>query len=261
MRLHIPNATTRSRSEKANSKERIELPVGAYNPVVLHYLLKILELANTQQTLEIVGVGNLISYFASKHKDLDKLPHHTFVTDMVDKITTIKNPEHTKLNSIPYKKTITSNQLIVTANKPMPQIDIQIHKETPWIMSLLQENFIEPSLVMRLYPSLFKGQTLDVPKGYTVLLHPDEWQDSRKKWRPIAILDNDLQDISVGFVYSFIKDNNIIIDAGANKLRLNKIPIANPKISKKDASKNWVPVLWFVALAILLILIYRYKKK
>ncbi len=261
MKLHIPNVDTQNLNKNGQGNEQIKLKAQDYNLVVLSYLFKLLELAEAQKTLNIPDAHILLRGFASKQIQLDKLSYYGLVKLIAKALDKQKNPTYTPLSSIEHSPNISSNKLLVKTNKPMPEISLKTHQFTPWISSIIKSKEVKPSLLMRLYPSLFKGEVLDIPRGYTVLMHPEQWLNPELKWRPIAILDAKLENISLGFVYSSLDGNKLAIDSGANQVRLNKIPIANPLISSQDSSQNLTPLIWLIALIMLLVLLFRYRTK
>ncbi len=261
MKIHIPNIDTKNQTNNNEENEEITLKAQEYNIVVLSYLFKLLEIAEKQKTLNITNADTLIRYFASKQINLEKLSYYPLVKLIAKALDEQKNPAYTPLSAIVNKANSNNNKLLLKTNSPMPKIILQTHQFTPWVEPLIKLNEIKPSLLMRLYPSLFKGEVLDIPKGYTILLHPEQWQNQEIRWRPIAVLDAKLEDISLGFVYSSLDGNKLAIDSGANQLRLNKIPIANPLISSQDNSQSLMPLIWFIALIVLLMLLFRYHIK
>lgn len=257
MRLHIPNLEYIQ--GRGDSDERIQIDIAQQNQVILAYLLKILELAQQEKTLNLTGVKRWFKHYAINADLLDRHPHYKLISHLDKQLISPAKIAGDLVNQARTDPAIGDNQLLTIANHRPSISSLIIHQKTPWLVSILDETTYKISMVLRLYASLFKGEVLDLPDNWTILLHPEQLQLPQMRWRPIAVLDANLEDISLGFIYAAIDDNRLVIDAGANQLALNDQYITSPNISQHDEHQSLAPPLWLIALIILFILIWRYR--
>ncbi len=257
MRLHIPNLEYIQ--GRGDSDERIQINIAQQNQVILAYLLKILELAQQEKTLNLTGVKRWFKHYAINADLLDRHPHYKLISHLDKQLISPAKIAGDLVNQARTDPAIGDNQLLTIANHRPSISSLIIHQKTPWLVSILDETTHKISMVLRLYASLFKGEVLDLPDNWTILLHPEQLQLPQMRWRPIAVLDANLEDISLGFIYAAIDDNRLVIDAGANQLALNDQYITSPNISQHDEHQSLAPPLWLIALIILFILIWRYR--
>ncbi len=251
LRLYMPDITT------AQMQETLQIPMQYYNEIVFSYLLKILALAREQRSLVLPDADEWLHYYANNFEQLENEPHYRLVTRLADWFVGSLPSVHPPLEDIRLTPGIHNNRLLIRYNRPLPDARIQIHQPTAWLDPLKQAGQVQASFLLRLYPGLFRGERLDVPKGYTLLLHPQEMQHPEPGWRPIAVLDSTLGDISLGFVHAAIIDGQIALSAGPNQLYLNQIPVSNPVISKHDIAQSRAPLIWLLGLAGLIWLLRR----
>ena len=256
MRLHAPNVESNTQQQGQDQKQSIELPPEQYTRVVLTFLFRMLTEARAEKTFALPQARNFLQEIAQNYDAINSLPYADLVNELAEQLDAGVANSHPQLSSIKYDAAH-GNQLLIGFNKPLGQQGLRLSNPFPNVEDLLQQAEVQPQFLMRLYPSLFKGEVLDVPAGYTVLLLPDEVKKPEEKWRPIAVLDHTVSDISLGFVYAGIAEEKLAIVSGVNQLRLNNTPIANPIISDRDKSQSTTPLVWLLAAILLLFLLVR----
>ena len=258
MRVHVPNAG-KSTGNEGKSSDSVNLPADEYHRVVIAYILTMLEQAHIQKTLALPQAREWLAQLAQSPESIQQLPLYP----LIDSLAMIFDHGH-KARSSTLQQTVIDaslrdNQLQIPYNVAYPAPFIKTYTPPVWLDKLTQAQNVQPALLMRLYPSLFKGEVLEFPEGYTVIVHPDEAARTIAQWRPIAVLDAQLNDISLGFVYASIANEQLVIHAGENQLLLNKFPISDPQISAKDNTEILTPILWLFGLFTLLVLLSRMR--
>ena len=260
--LRVPN----SKSQQENGKqqgggETITLPLEQYNRVILTYVFSMLKLAEKEQTLELRQAKELLFSITKSKDDLSNFENYALVEKLSQLYDTGVPDTYPKLNEKENLLQENNNTYLIQSNQPLPKNVLRIHQPTSWLENLKDTKSVQPSMLMRLYPSLYKGELLDFPKGYALIVHPEQFQNTHLKWRPVAILDNRLEDISMGFIYASVEDESLLIAAGPNQLALNQLPVSNPDLSKQDHRLQIIPFMWLFILVALLLFLQRIKKK
>ena len=81
-------------------------------------------------------------------------------------------------------------------------------EETPYI-----------NVEMRLYPYPQRGQFTEIYKGDTILIHPQSVTRGGKKWYAAAIIDPNIEDVVIGYVYIDDAYAMFGVQADVNSLR------------------------------------------
>ncbi len=259
LRLNVPNAELLETNSADQNSQRIELTPLQYRQTIITYLLKLLEVARTEKTLQLPSAPEWLAFYALDTDNVTNFPHRNLVDRLAQQISAQIAHRHPPLKDTLLTTTASQNQLRLDTNTVLPSATLELHQPTPWLQPLSQAEQVQPGFLLRLYPSLFKGERLEVPKGYTLLIHPDEFTHPHTQWRPIAVFDAQLNDISLGFVHAGLEGQQLLLSAGVNQLRLNKLPVANPLLSERDHGHRLLAWVWLLAFVGIVLLLFRYR--
>ena len=249
MRLHIPNAAPRQ-----GGRVLVVAPED-YALLVLSYLFKVLESARAERAFEPEQHNRWLIGLAQNPQAVSTLPHYDLVRELAESLRYRAASAHPLLQDIQLAPRLPYNRLLARPNVMEGDLALNLNQATPWLSALLEVANVRPRFLMRPHPSVYKGEALDLPRGYSVLMLPDEIERPGLAWRPLAVVDSQLQDIALGFVYSGIEQEQLTIHAGVNQLLLNGRPAANPRLHPRDRLRALTPALWIVAVFGLLLLL------
>ena len=248
MRMFLPNAVVSSQGRV------LQVPPEHYETVVLSYLLHLLQTARQQQGFDFSRDGGLLTRLASRPAaTVAAMPHHDLVQRLAADLRGHGFADLPRLQGMALAPQRDYNRLLIEPNVMEGAMALALSQPTPWISALPES---PPRFLLRSYPSLFKGEALEMPPGYMLLALPDEAAAQEMKWRPVAVIDRELQDVAIGFVYAGMEEGRLAIHAGVNQLQLDGRPAANPRLHRGDRRRQLTPAVWVVALLGLLLLLW-----
>ena len=258
-RFHIPNVNGQLPGEDGDNSLNIELSAEDYHAVVLAYIFKMLKEARREETFLLSQARDWLLELARNPAAIKDHPHAALIESMAQAMRADIDAGYVPLDKV-VENPLPFNALVLNPNQVPSQAQLLFNRLPRWIAPILASGEIQPQMVLRSFPTLYKGETLDFPKAYTLVVHPDEWADKQQQWRPVAIIDPQLSDISMGFVYAALDDNGAIeLLAGPNLLRLNQVPLAQPVVSEADETQINAPILWALAMIGFLLLVNRLR--
>ncbi|MGI9230027.1 MAG: hypothetical protein ACR2P9_09245 [Gammaproteobacteria bacterium] len=251
MRLFVPNATPLAQQGQS---QIIRVPPEHYVSLVLSYLFKMLEAAREYQAFEPARQNQWLLRLAEDPQLIADLPHYDLVQQLAAALQAGTVSTASALQAIRPAPEHTYNRLLIQPNVLEGALSLHLGQPTAWLAPLHDAEQVQPQFLLRPHPSLFKGEMLDMPSEYALLMLPDEVEFTDPDWRPVAVIDRQLQNVALGFVYAGIEREQPAIHAGINQLRLNRRPTANPRLNTEDRMQNLTPVLWILAVLGLLLL-------
>ena len=251
-RLLIPNAVVTMQQQG----RPLSIPPEHYHAVVLSYLLKVLETAREFQGLELSSLNSWLGELVRDPESASNLPHYDLVQRLSEALKNHGFASVPQVESVRLEPRQSFNRLLIEPNVMEGEMTLHLDQPMPWVASAIDESRVQPRLLLRSYPSLFKGEPLEMPQGYMLLLLPDELESPDLAWRPVAIVDRDLVNIALGFLYAGAEDGRLALHAGVNQLQLNGRPATNFRVSAEDRTRNLPPMLWILALLGVLILLW-----
>lgn len=248
-KMYIPNLKTQLKSAPTNGAQPLEL--AKHRIFILANLLNILNYATLEQTFDLSLQAKSALKIATL-TDISKHPHYEIIKQL-DQQLNKKQALNNKLNQIKYPQKLTSNQLIITANKAVPKIDIALIENENWLQ---KQASLKIDYLLRLYPTLFKGEFLKSTDNMTILVRPEEFNNPNPRWLPIAAFDYRLENISLGFIYAAMDNNRLVIDTNINQVKLNNRYLSKIKINQnKHSDYSNSSIMWLLLLVFIILLL------
>ena len=255
--FHIPNMQS---IEAPPGREEVVLEPEAFLKVMLTFVYTILDIAQEKQSLNLPQEMQAIeSYYAQNPDEIDNSPFKDVVESTYQKFTQQASKPKPLLNSAGNPQVL-GNSLVVETNTPKPNISFVEPQPSGLFQEILGQQNIAISTILRLYPSLFKGQRLDVPEDFMLLSLPKQEQNPGQAWLPVAFVSLDFSQISLGFVYAQASEESLVLSAGANQIELNEQRIDVPHISDEDTGTYRFSYLWLVLVVVLVVFFIRYPR-
>ena len=259
MRLYIPNANVSTQGRV------LQVQPDDYELVVLSFLFHLLETARHSDSFEMSGQGGLLLELATNTQQAAAaLPHYALVQELAAALRGHTFAALPELQDVQEVATLPYNRLLIAPNEMEGDLLVYLNQPAPWLSTLTQTGQgssasqaaqVLPRFLMRSYPSLFRGEAVEIPPGYMLLMLPDEVRSPQLKWRPVAVIDRELINIGLGFVYAAIEEQQLALHAGVNQLQFNGRPAANPLLREGDGNRILTPAVWILTLLGLLLLL------
>ena len=255
-RMYIPNLKTDLLSPAMNSSEGgSPLELEKYRPLMLANLFNILTYAKSEQTFDLSNQAKAQLKFAMQTVNIKQHPYYAIIKQLNTELST-KNVLKNSLNHISYRPELANNQLIITANQAIPDIELALLKNEDWIKRLKNRPKLNIDYLLRLYPTLFKGEFLKSSDNMTVLVLPEEFNNPHPRWIPIVAFDYRLENISLGFIYAGMDNHQLIVDANINQVKLNNRYISKIKVNQSQHNDyGYSSMMWLVVLVLIILLL------
>ena len=260
--VRIPDSAKLEQLDQNLKAAKGSLADDLYNPVILNYLLDLLAIAEREKTLDLKqAVDNLKAAAANYFAKPADSRNNELVAKINKDIAEMGLRVFKIFSEVELSPELENNKLLIKINTPKPSIRMQAHQNR-----IAYANFegsaAQPTMLMRLYPTTYKGEFLDFPAGFTLLVHPEQFANPEPRWRPVAVFDPEVVTISLGFLHFGIdKDNYAVFDSGINHTRINFIPISDVVMNAQDSNSSKIKFLWLIAIVMLLLLFARRKIK
>ncbi len=263
-KIHIPNFESNPYHDNGGGQS---LEIKKYRPLILTHLFNILQLANQNQGFDfsLKDKNKLDKIFADT--PLDQHPQAEIIHQLAADLDEITHPEtaENRLLGPMINANLNANLLQLETNTILPPVSLHLAFKTPHLLQLKNNKMLNIELLMRLYPTLFKGEFLK-DTGLSVLIHPEQLKPTNPnpRWIAIAIFDTLLENIGLGFIYASIIDNKLLINTEVNQIKINDLPVYQIQI-KQGSLQNYrySLIMWLFGLVFIIALLakpWRHRK-
>ena len=186
-----------------------------YHIFMIILMVEYLDLVD-QKGFDRVDIKQLFNSFLKGHINLDAHPYRPFAERLKEKMR-LAFAGYGGLIGINHQKCKTcETQLFVPPNDPVEEV--RLHSVSGFFPE--QTSFVSTEL--RLYPYPHSGQFSEILKGDTILIHPETILRGGERWYVAGILDPNIEDIVLGYVYANDLQEPFGVYADINSLRLNE---------------------------------------
>lgn len=220
LRLRIPSGYAED-----GESNLIQLPPQFFQsesgqPVDYHLFMITLLLDYLEQVealgFDRVSMDALFARFLSGQVDLATHPHLAFAQELKEKMRAAF-AKRDGLFLIQHQECKNcQTELLVPPNHPVERLKLH---------SLQGGDLEETSYVnvqVRLYPYPGSGQFTEIYQGDTLLVHPQSIMKGGKRWYVVGILDPNIEDVVIGYVYGNDQYDVLGLQADVNNLRLSE---------------------------------------
>lgn len=112
------------------------------------------------------------------------------------------------------------SKLWMNSNQPLKELVLQSMQ----VQAFNKEADII-NMRLRLYPYPDEGDETELLRGDSLLMHPDSIKSDGKGWYATAIVDPNLSDLVVGYIYGEVIDGDFYAEGDVNSVRIDQQPL------------------------------------
>lgn len=217
-----------------------------YHIFMILYLLEYIRLVD-ELGFDRVDANELATRLLSGAINLDNHPQRAFAESLKEQMRQAFEAGEGPIDVNQQQCDYCETQLYVLPNQPVNEVrlhslDDSLGGETPFV-----------NLEMRLYPYPDNGQLTELFKGDTLLVHPLTTRG--KKWYAAAILDPNIEDVVIGYVYGDEIEDALAVYADVNSLRLagQRLVSSLPNFPLRN---EVILIIVYTSLAIFILLVF-----
>ena len=112
------------------------------------------------------------------------------------------------------------------------------------------------TLALNAYPGIWKGLELRLEPWSVLLMPPEAREPERTRWRAVAYVSPELDDVIIGFVFAGVDaQGRLRAQADANRVRLGRRPLFTGYRESAFGARGWLVSLYAALVAGLLLLV------
>ena len=227
-------------------------------------LLALLIYLDAAAELGLSNVSNqAVMQFALNHPDPSSLPQYARAEQI---IANMQSHAPAAAFAIQRRADLAQAQAPVIAlsvDKPIDRLLLREHPLVPAQANVGAAQVEELSVDLRLYPFADQGESRTIVANSLVLTPSSSSTRAQDDWLPVLILDPELQNNMVGYVYGQVDAGGLQLASAVNKARIDNLPIDYQLPSNPERGQLTLLSLYAVLLlAVLLgLLLWRHKKQ
>ena len=229
MRLRVPNS---SNLQQQQSGPAMQLSVNAndYDQIVLTFLMDQLMLARQQRSAFVEEADAILIRYAMEPDLMNAHPLQALIRTMSNHLKQRQQQPDLQWPPLNFETHDQAPELLLATNyQSTTQTLIVNESESQWTQFLVDQNPHKISLILRSFPGLFGGQTMQIPADALIMMHPQEIDFPELQWRPIVITDVWLENPAIGFIRSSIRDGELVLEPQTHQTKINDTLIAEPR--------------------------------
>ena len=217
-----------------------------YHIFMILYLLEYIRLVD-ELGFDRVNANQLIMRLLGGEIDLDNHPHRPFAERLRQQMKQAFEAGEGLIDVDYQQCDYCETSLFTSSNQPLNEV--QLHSLSDSFSNEIPFVNIE----MRLYPYPGDGQLTELFKGDTLLIHP--LVSKGKKWYVTAILDPNIEDVVIGYVYGDEIEDALRVYADVNSLRLagERLATSLPNFPLRNET---ILTIVYASLAIFILLVF-----
>ena len=253
--LNLPNVNPDPNSQPIT----LQIPPELYEEVMLTYLLKAMELGKTNKGFDMQALQTLLMDMVHNPNAIKEYRLANWVQHMVS-----------HLKNIATTNALNSN---TTAESPMPFDLVDDAERYPALLQLtpntasrslaitgevvphqawqLQQNTVA-DVLLRLVPFVHRGERIAIFDSYVVLMHPDDIDNTATGWRPLAVFDPAMENVSLGFGFAGFQQGQLDIPVDVNQVRFDGRPVVS-SLEAPEQRSGWQLSKLYVLVGIVLL--------
>ena len=254
MRMRAPNANN-NKVEQQGNLSGLQVDAERYDAVIVTFLLDQLMLAHRQNSVFTEAANEVLKRYAEQPALIEQHPLRPLIDRIVTQLK--KRQDKTILDFAPLTFTLSDEptQLQLVNNYQGNTNTLVINAQNPdWSHNLQQQSEHKIALLLRPYPGLYGGQTMEIPADALIMLHPDERNRPQLRWRPVVISDIWLQDPAIGFIRAAIVNDKLIVDPQTQQTQINKVLVPEPHKPENQQSQFNTQRIYLSLFVVLLML-------
>ena len=177
------------------------------------------------------GLSNIrpqaIMQFALNHPEPQSLPQYARAQQIVANLSERAPEADERITFIRQNDTIDASDpvLLVDIDKPLQQAILLEHALFPAQTAIGADGSGKLSLGLRLYPFIDQAEHQDLLAN-SIVLTPSK-QRQQYQWLPVLLLDAQLQNNIIGYVYGKNASGRLELATSSNDVRINSVPIVS----------------------------------